>query len=79
VTEAGREAWKALRQLMERGMPLKLMHLRPTSRMSSAVWMGSLGLGLWWPGEDATSWRMVRESGELRVNVAAACFPPPSC
>lgn len=32
-----RWARKALRQLIVRGMPLKAMHLRPTSRMSSAA------------------------------------------
>lgn len=62
VTAAGRAAWKALRQLMVRGMPLKEMHLRPTSRMSSADEVD----------EEATLWRMGSESGELRVNVAAA-------
>ena len=65
----GRESWKALRQFMERGMPLKEMHLSPTSRMSSAVWTGESAEG----EVDATSWRMARDSGELRVNVAALC------
>lgn len=54
---------------MERGMPLKEMHLRPTSRMSSAVWTGESAKG----EVEATSWRMARDSGELRVNVAALC------
>jgi hypothetical protein len=64
------EARKALRQLMERGMPLKEMHLRPISRISSAV-----GRGADDEGEEvvvATEWRMRSEAGELRVNVAAA-------
>lgn len=52
---------------MVRGMPLKPMHLRPTSRMNSAFWTAESGCL-----EDATLWRTGRESGELRVNVAAA-------
>lgn len=46
-------------------MPLKLMHLRPTSRINSAAWTS---FSCW----DAMAWRMGSESGELRVNVAAA-------
>ena len=37
VMSLGSEAWNAFRQLIVRGMPLKLMHLRPTSLMNSAV------------------------------------------
>ena len=66
VTSAGREARKALRQLMVRGMPLKEMHLRPTSRMISAV--STLD-----EEAEATPWRRERDSGELRVKVAADC------
>lgn len=62
VMVSGRAAWKALRQLMVRGMPLKDMHLRPTSRISSAA------AGV----DEATLCRMGRASGELSVNVAAA-------
>lgn len=65
----GSESWKALRQLMERGMPLKEMHLRPTSRMISAVWTGESAEG----EVEATSWRTARDSGELSVKVAALC------
>jgi hypothetical protein len=56
------------RQLIVRGMPLKEMHLRPISRISSAVVSG-VSDGVW---EGARSCRMSREAGELRVNVAAA-------
>lgn len=51
---------------MDRGMPLKEMHLSPTSRMSSAAWTLE-------PFVDATLWREARDSGELRVKVAADC------
>ncbi len=55
---------------MVRGMPLNEMHLRPTSRMSSAAARGVIvELD---EGDVATWWRMEREAGELRVNVAAA-------
>src|SRR5690348_2491347 len=64
-------ALKAPRLLMVRGMPLKEMHLRPTSRISSAV---ASGERLVCAG--ARSWRTRREAGELRVNVAAACEGP---
>ena len=36
----GRELWKAPRQLIDRGMPLKEMHFRPISRWSSAIVTG---------------------------------------
>lgn len=49
---------------MDRGIPLKEMHLSPTSRMSSAAWTLE-------PFVDATLWREARDSGELRVKVAA--------
>jgi hypothetical protein len=53
-------------------MPLKEMHLRPISRISSAVVSGvSDGV---WDWEETRSWKMSREAGELRVNVAAAFF-----
>lgn len=67
VTSSGSDAWKALRELIVRGIPLKLIHFRPTSRMNSAFWTAELG-----SFDDATWWRTGRESGELRVNVAAA-------
>lgn len=66
VTDSGSEAWKALRLLIVRGIPLKDMHLSPTSRISSATATG-------WPDDDATLWRTESESGELRVKVAADC------
>jgi hypothetical protein len=47
VTDSGSDAWKALRLFIVRGMPLKDIHLRPTSRMSSAAVTG-------WVEEDAT-------------------------
>jgi hypothetical protein len=47
-------------------MPLKEMHLRPTSRISSAAWTLD-------PRVDATLWREASDSGELRVKVAADC------
>lgn len=40
ATSEGREAKKAPSVLMLRGIPLKEMHFRPTSRMSSAFWTG---------------------------------------
>lgn len=58
---------------MLRGMPLKEMHLSPTSRINSAT----RTVGLLMPGEDAaaaseaTLCNTVRDSGELSVNVAA--------
>lgn len=68
ATESGNPALKALRQLMVRGIPLKLMHLRPTSRMSSA--MATLSSVDW--EEEVACWkRMPRESGEFMVIVAA--------
>ena len=66
---------------MERGMPLKLMHLRPTSRMSSAATTGSWLLDEGGDegedededeGEEARAWRMGRPSGALRAKSAAA-------
>lgn len=72
VTSSGRLAWKALRQLIVRGMPLKLMHLRPTSRMNSAVRVSDPACC-----EEATLCRTDSESGELSVNVAAACVGRP--
>lgn len=56
-------------ELMVRGMPLKLMHLRPISRISSAAERGDSEER---EGSVATLWRTAREAGELRVNVAAA-------
>lgn len=57
---------------MVRGMPLKEMHLRPTSRMNSAASRGVRG-----EGEVEAVWRREgREAGELRVNVAAAWMGP---
>ena len=69
INEGSRPARKAARQLMVRGMPLKEMHLRPTSRMSSAA---SRGVKEESGGEEAVSSREGRDAGELRVNVAAA-------
>lgn len=66
----GRDAWNALRQLIVRGIPLKEMHLRPTSRMNSAVRTCAV-----WESPrsaEATVCRIERASGELSVNVAAA-------
>lgn len=47
-------------------MPLKEIHLRPTSRMISAASTVD-------EDEEATRWRRERDSGELRVKVAAVC------
>ena len=67
LMDSGRLALKALRQLMVRGMPLKLMHFRPTSRMNSAV--ARLSLADW---EVLASWySSVRDSGEFIVMVVA--------
>jgi hypothetical protein len=63
-------ARKAPRLLMVRGMPLKEMHFRPVSRISSAVVRG-VREG---EREGAREWRARSEAGELRVNVAAACL-----
>ena len=52
---------------MVRGMPLKLMHFRPTSRISSAAATGVVS-----GCEAATACRIGSESGELSVNVEAA-------
>ena len=49
---------------MVRGMPLKDMHFRPTSRMVSAVGVGEEEV-------EAREWRIVRDSGEFMVIVAA--------
>lgn len=49
---------------MVRGMPLKDMHFRPTSRMVSAVGTGE-------DVDEAMEWRIVRDSGEFMVIVAA--------
>lgn len=79
-TAGGRASRKALREFMVRGMPLKEMHLRPTSRISSAAWTGDAEDGE--DGDEARAWRWVREEGELSVNVAAAYlvpFPIGSC
>lgn len=77
ATGAGREARKALRPLMDRGIPLKLMHLRPTSRISSAATTGSWLLDEGGDededeDEEARAWRMGRPSGALRAKSAAA-------
>ena len=69
-------ARKAFRQLMVRGMPLKLMHLSPTSRISSAAESGVSEAG---DCVVATWWRMASEAGELCVNVAAACYRRHMC
>lgn len=66
VTEEGRDEMNAPSTLMVRGMPLKDMHFRATSRMSSAVWTG-----VEVDEEEATECRMVRDSGEFIVIVAA--------
>lgn len=66
VIVSGRLARKEPRQLIVRGIPLKLMHFSPTSRMSSAVsrdWVGVVVL--------ARLYRAVRDSGEFIVIVAA--------
>lgn len=69
---------KALRQLIVRGIPLKEMHLRPTSRISSARRRGVRGgvregrVG-WGVREEEVEWRWEREEGELSVKVVAAC------
>lgn len=63
----GKPEEKAPRQLIVRGMPLKLMHLSPTSRMSSAAY-------IFWACEledVATRCSSSRESGEFIVIVAA--------
>lgn len=52
---------------MVRGMPLKDIHFRPTSRIVSAVVTAEVE---GW--EEAMEWRMRRESGEFMVIVAAA-------
>lgn len=69
ATSGLREAWKVFRQLIVRGMPLKLMHFRPISRMNSAV---GTSLPLAPCAADATRCSAGNESGELSVNVAAA-------
>lgn len=66
ATSRGRDPWNALRQLIVRGIPLKLMHFRPTSRISSAVDASVPAFCA-----EATLWRTDSESGEFRVNVAA--------
>lgn len=71
ATLRGSDAWNALRQLMVRGMPLKLMHLSPTSRISSAVCVALAPACA-----AATSNRTGSASGELRVKVAAAYTRP---
>ena len=64
-----REALKAERVLIVRGMPLKEMHLRAISRRSSAVARGERFV----VREGERECRIEREAGELRVIVAAAC------
>lgn len=68
-----RKERKALRLLMVRGMPLKEMHLRPISRMNSADSKAAFDDKLERRDEASVS-RGSKEEGELRVNVAAACF-----
>jgi len=72
VMEGDRPALKAPRQLIVRGMPLKEMHLRPISRINSAAARGDKGVVSGGGLVVATSWRISRDAGELRVNVAAA-------
>jgi hypothetical protein len=64
---SGREDLNAFRQFIVRGIPLKLMHFRPTSRMVSAVWIASFGDC----DEVMYSYSAVREAGEFIVIVAA--------
>jgi len=59
---------KAVRQLIVRGMPLKLIHLRPTSRIVSAADRSVSEEGR----SKAICWSLHRDSGEFSVNVAAA-------
>jgi hypothetical protein len=48
--------------------PLKLMHLRPTSRMRAAAWIEAF-----LSDEDTRRCSSVRDSGEFIVIVAAVC------
>jgi hypothetical protein len=69
VTDSGRLARKAPRQLIVLGMPLKEIHLSPTSRISSAVSrdvVGVVGVVVL-----ARLYSAVRDSGEFIVIVAA--------
>lgn len=52
---------------MVRGMPLKDIHFKPTSRIVSALVIGEDGS----EGKEAMEWRIVRDSGEFMVIVAA--------
>jgi hypothetical protein len=56
---------------MLRGMPLKEIHLRPTSRMSSAAATSGRDVLEEEAEAWATLWRTASDSGELRVKVAA--------
>ena len=58
---------------MVRGMPLKDMHFRPTSRMVSAETTGIFTSDDEVDDEEAMEWRIVRDSGEFMVIVAAVC------